>query len=97
MASAVDHLVALAFGFLDGLCFALAFSVFTLLTVSFLPLTGRALLAVVGVGAAIGLPLAGYSTYRFHRDGQAFAAVRGFFRFWKRGLLYWLLRPRVHT
>jgi len=71
MASAVDHAAALAFGFLDGLCFALAFAVLTVLTLSFLPLTERVLLLVVGVAAAVGLPLAGYSTYRFHRDGQA--------------------------
>ncbi|WP_440992169.1 hypothetical protein [Haloarchaeobius baliensis] len=91
MASVVDHLAALAFGFLDGLSFALTFAVLSLVTVGIVvPWSVRVLLVVVGVGAVVGLPITVYSTHRFHRDGQAFAAVRGLFRFWKRYVASWV-------
>ena len=90
MATAVDHAAALAFGFLDGLSFALAFAVLSLVTVGIVPWSVRVVLVVVGVGAAVGVLVTVYSTYRFHRDGQAFAAVRGLFRFWKRHVASWV-------
>ncbi|MFC4406503.1 hypothetical protein [Haloarchaeobius iranensis] len=90
MSGVVDHLVALAFGFLDGLSFAIAFGVLSLLTLTVVPWSVRVVLVVFGVGAGIGLLVTAYSTHRFHRDGQAFAAVRGLFRFWKRHVPVWL-------
>lgn len=89
MASVVDHLAALAFGFLDGLSFALAFGALSLLTLGVVPWSVRVVLVVAGVGAVVGVPITVYSTHRFHRDGQAFPAVRGLFRFWKRHVPWW--------
>jgi hypothetical protein len=88
--SPVDHLVALGFGFLDGLSFALSFGAFSLLTVGLVPWSVRVVLVVAGVGAVVGILVTAYSTHRFHRDGQAFPAVRGLFRFWKRHVPLWL-------
>ena len=90
MASAVDHAAAIAFGFLDGLSFALAFAVLSLLSLGIVPWSVRVVFVVVGVGAVVGVPITVYSTHRFHRDGQAFPAVRGLFRFWKRHVPWWL-------
>jgi glucan phosphoethanolaminetransferase (alkaline phosphatase superfamily) len=90
MPGAVDHLVAFAFGFLDGLSFAIAFGFLSLLTLSVVPWSVRVALLVFGVGAGIGLLVTAYSTYRFHRDGQAFPAIRGLFQFWKRYVSSWV-------
>ena len=90
MTGVVDHLVALAFGVLDGLSFAITFGVLSLLTLSVVPWSVRVVLLVFGVGAGIGLLVTAYSTHRFHRDGQAFPAVRGLFQFWKRYVSSWV-------
>ncbi|WP_256297780.1 hypothetical protein [Haloarchaeobius salinus] len=89
MASAADHVAALAFGFLDGLSFGIAFGVLSLLSLGVVPWSVRVALLGFGVGAVVGLLVTAYSTYRFHRDGQAFAAVRVLFRFWKRYVASW--------
>ncbi|WP_257299855.1 hypothetical protein [Haloarchaeobius sp. FL176] len=90
MPGVVDHLIALAFGFLDGLSFAIAFGVLSFLSLTIVPWSVRLVLVVFGIGAGTGLLVTVYSTHRFHHDGQAFAAVRGLFRFWKRHVPLWI-------
>jgi len=54
MPGVVDHLIALAFGFLDGLSFAIAFGVLSFLSLTIVPWSVRVVLVVFGIGAGLG-------------------------------------------